>query len=152
MLQCPAGRLTHLQSTCLVGMHTVVDQSDTGVINLYRSLSKSLAITAVNATGLKSLGADAPGDLGIGLIGDLFHDNGNCPCSMQLLKRSHRGSPGECTANFRTLPGILSGPVLFVMFIRFGAVLTSAVSIAMFSAIVKAKKATQISYIDVSTK
>ena len=110
------------------------------MINLSRSLSKTLAVTAVDATGLKSLGADAPGDLGIGLIGDLFHDDGNCPCSMQLLKRSHRGSPGECAASFRTLPGILSGPVLFVMFIRFRAVMTPAVSIAMFSAIVKTKK------------
>ena len=97
------------------------------MINLSRSLSKTLAITAVNATGLKSLGADAPGDLGIGLIDDLFHDDENCSCSMQLLKRSHTGSPSECAASFRTLPGILYS-VLFLMFIRFRAVMTSAVS------------------------
>ena len=39
-------------------------------MNLSSSLSKTLALTAVNATGLKFLGADALGDLGVGLKDD----------------------------------------------------------------------------------
>ena len=64
-------------------------------MNLISSLLKTLAKTAVNATGLKYLGADATEDLWIGLIDDLVHENGNCLCSMQPLKRSGSGSPSE---------------------------------------------------------
>jgi hypothetical protein len=56
----------------------------------------------------------AVGDLGIGFIKVVFHINGNSPSVMQLLNRSQRGLLREYATIFSTLPGIPSGPGLFI--------------------------------------
>ena len=80
------------------------------------SLSKHLATTGVKAMGLKSFRLVMVEHFAIGIMTDVLRQGGTMACARERLKIFVRTPESSLAHALRTLAGIPSGPVAFLVF------------------------------------